>query len=73
MRQARPFERRHTDGLPRGPADARVLALDYETANAAIDYALQKGWLIGEGAPTQSICLTDEGRALQIVSKHTRN
>jgi hypothetical protein len=27
------------------------VALDYETADAAIVYAIQKGWLIGEGEP----------------------
>jgi hypothetical protein len=41
---------------------ARVLALDSETADAAITYAIQKGWLIGQGEPPHSICLTDEGR-----------
>ena len=40
----------------------RVLALDYETADTAIGYAIQKGWLIGEGEPPQSICLTEAGR-----------
>jgi|HubBroStandDraft_6_1064221.scaffolds.fasta_scaffold502297_2 hypothetical protein len=51
---------------------ARVLALNYETADGAIAYAIQKGWLTGEGEPTQSICLTDEGRAPQTGSKRTR-
>ena len=41
---------------------ARVLALDYETADAAIGYAIQRGWLIGKGEPPHSISLTDEGR-----------
>jgi hypothetical protein len=36
---------------------ARVLALDYETADTAISYAIQKGWLIGEGEPPHSISL----------------
>ena len=41
---------------------ARVLALDYETVDAAINYALQKGWLADKGEPPQSICLTEDGR-----------
>ena len=41
---------------------ARVLALNHETADAAIGNAIQKGWLIGKGEPPHSICLTDEGR-----------
>jgi|SRR5258707_15010156 len=51
---------------------ARVLALNYQTADGAIAFAIQKGWLTGEGEPTHSICLTDEGRALQTTSKRTR-
>jgi hypothetical protein len=42
----------------------RVLALDYETADAAIAYAIEKRWLIREGKPPHSICLTDDGRAM---------
>ena len=51
---------------------ARVLALNYETADGAIAFAIQKGWLTGEGEPTRSICLTDEGRAVQTTSKRIR-
>jgi hypothetical protein len=43
---------------------ARSVAFDYKTADAAIAYAIQKGWLIGEGEPPHSICLTDAGRIL---------
>ncbi len=43
---------------------ARSVALDYKTADAAIAYAVEKGWLIGEGEPPHSICLTDDGRVL---------
>jgi hypothetical protein len=43
---------------------ARSVAFDYATADAAITYAIQKGWLIGEGEPPHSVCLTDAGRAL---------
>jgi len=35
---------------------ARSVALDYKTADAAIAYAIEKGWLIGEGEPPHSIC-----------------
>ena len=41
---------------------ARLLALDYEAADEAIDYAIKKGWLSGKGEPAPSLCLTDEGR-----------
>ena len=51
---------------------ARVLALNYEPADGAIAFAIQKGWLTGEGEPTRSICLTDEGRAVQTTSKRIR-
>jgi hypothetical protein len=32
---------------------ARCVAIDYETADEAIAYAVQKGWLIKEGEPPQ--------------------
>jgi hypothetical protein len=48
---------------------ARVLALNYETADGAIAFAIQKGWLTCEGEPTHWICLTDAGRALQTTSR----
>ena len=38
------------------------VARDHETADAAIAYAIQKGWLIGVGEPPHSVCLTDDGR-----------
>jgi hypothetical protein len=41
---------------------ARSVALDYETADASIAYAVNKGWLIGEGDPPHSVCLSDAGR-----------
>ena len=41
---------------------ARSVAFDYETADAAIAYAIEKGWLVGEGEPPHSVRLTDEGR-----------
>ena len=43
---------------------ARLGAIDYETADAAIAFAIQQGWLTGEGEPPHSICLTDSGRNL---------
>jgi hypothetical protein len=48
---------------------ARSVALDYETADAAIVYVIQKGWLIGEGELPHSVCLTDEGRILSATSR----
>jgi hypothetical protein len=47
---------------------ARSVAFDYKTADAAISYAIQKGWLIGEGVPPHSICLTDGGRDLTAIA-----
>ena len=38
--------------------------MDDAPANKAIAYAIEKGWLIGEGQPTHSVCLTDDGRML---------
>jgi hypothetical protein len=43
---------------------ADALGLDQDTGDAAIAYAISRGWLIGEGKPPHSICLTDEGRIL---------
>lgn len=34
------------------------------TIDAAIALAIAKGWMIGEGAPAHSVCLTDAGRRL---------
>jgi hypothetical protein len=48
---------------------ARSVAFDYETVDAAIAYAIQKGWLIGEGETPHSVCLTDDGRRLSATSK----
>jgi hypothetical protein len=47
---------------------ARSVAFDHETADAAIAYAIQKGWLVGEGEPPQSLYLTDKGRILSATS-----
>jgi hypothetical protein len=47
---------------------ARSVELD-ETADAAIVYVIQKGWLIGEGELPHSVCLTDEGRILSATSR----
>jgi hypothetical protein len=51
---------------------ARCVALDYETVDAAIAYAIQKGWLTGEGEPPRSVCLTDDGRSLSATSRRAR-
>jgi hypothetical protein len=36
---------------------APTLGLDGEVLQAAIDHAIHKGWLIGEGNPTQRVCI----------------
>jgi hypothetical protein len=41
-----------------------VIAAALDDADAAIAYAIGQGWLIGEGNPPHSVCLTDDGRAL---------
>jgi hypothetical protein len=45
-----------------GPVVHVAQVLDYETADEAIVYAIQKGWLIGVGEPSHSVRLTDDGR-----------
>jgi hypothetical protein len=61
------------DGTPMDYREVRFMAqvLNYETAEGAIAFAIQNGWLTGGGEPKHSICLTDEGRALQTTSKRT--
>lgn len=34
------------------------------TLDAALALAIEKGWMIGEGTPPHSVCLTDAGRRL---------
>jgi hypothetical protein len=51
--------------------------LDDAAADAAIAYAVEKGWLATDVAkddpgPAHSICLTDDGRALEATSKRAR-
>ena len=51
--------------------------LDDAAADAAIAYAVEKGWLttdLAEDAPgpAHSICLTDDGRTLAVTSKRAR-
>src|SRR6202171_3028237 len=51
--------------------------LDDAAADAAIAYAVEKGWLttdLAEDAPgpAHSICLTDDGRTLAATSKRAR-
>ena len=48
---------------------ARLNTIDYETADAAIVFAIQEGWLISEGEPPHSVCLTNEGRAATTRAK----
>jgi len=52
---------------------ARSVAFDYKTADAAIAYAIQKGWLIGEGEPPHSVSLTDARRSLPATSRRRRS
>ena len=33
-----------------------------EAVEAAVALAINKGWMIGEGKPPHSVCLTDTGR-----------
>jgi hypothetical protein len=42
----------------------KAVGIDEATADIAIVYAIEKGWLIADGNPPHSICLTDEGRIL---------
>jgi hypothetical protein len=51
---------------------ARSVALNYETAEAAIVYAIQKGWLTGEGEPPHCVWLTDDGRSLSATARRAR-
>ena len=47
---------------------ARDATVDYATADAAIGYAVGQGWLLTEGEPPHSICLTDDGLILAATS-----
>ena len=38
-------------------------------ASAAIAYAVERGWLLTEGVPPHSVCLTDGGRVMAAKSK----
>jgi hypothetical protein len=52
----------------------KAVGLDDGAADAAIAYAVEKGWLItdvAEDEPPHSICLTDAGR--RIVTPTTRS
>jgi hypothetical protein len=59
---------RVTDGRPMqwrmSQTIGEALGQDEPPADAAIAYAIETGWLIGEGNPPRSICLTDDGRTL---------
>ena len=48
---------------------ARLAAADYATADTAIAYAVARGWLLTEGEPPHSVCLTDEGRIQSATSR----
>ena len=55
---------RVTDSRPMQYRIAQIIAQavgrDEAAAEVAIVYAVEKGWLIAEGNPPHSICLTDE-------------
>ena len=42
----------------------RSVGLAEAEADAAIVHAIEAGWMIGEGQPPHSICLTDAGRIM---------
>jgi hypothetical protein len=56
---------RMTTGRPMQYRMARPVAIaaamDDAAADAAVAYAIQKGWLIGDGEPPHSVCVTDGG------------
>ena len=56
---------RMTNGRPMQYRMARPVAIaaavDNAAADAAIAYAIQKGWLIGDGEPPHSVCPTHDG------------
>jgi hypothetical protein len=52
---------------------ARSVAFDHETADAAIVYAIQEGWLISVGEPPHSVCLTDAGRKSAARSRRSKS
>ena len=47
----------------------KALGLDQGASDAAIAYAIGKDWLLTEGQPPHSICLTEGGRVM--VAKMT--
>jgi hypothetical protein len=51
---------------------ARRLQIPRSSAAAAVRVAVDGGWLIGEGEPPHSVCLTDDGRTLSATSKRAR-
>ena len=42
----------------------KALGLDHGASNAAIAFAVAREWLLTEGQPPHSICLTDGGRIM---------
>ena len=48
---------------------AIAATVDDAAADAAIAYAIQKGWLIDHGEPPHSVCLTDDGRIRSAASR----
>jgi hypothetical protein len=53
---------------------ARRLQIRRTFVTEAVRVAVNSGWLIGEGEPPHSVCLTDQGRAMAaIVSERKRH
>jgi hypothetical protein len=42
----------------------KAVGIDKATADVAVAYTVENGWLIAEGNPPHSICITEAGRAL---------
>jgi hypothetical protein len=67
---------RVTDSRPMQYRIAQIIAQavgrDEATAEVAIVYAVEKEWLIAEGNPPHSVCLTDEGRILSATLRRAR-
>jgi hypothetical protein len=54
-------------------AQEKAVGIDEAAADVAIVYAVEKGWLLAEGNPPHSICLTDDGRVLSLLCDGERS
>jgi hypothetical protein len=64
VRRAGARDRLQTDAMADGAVDRPAVGHDEATADMAIAYAVEQGWLITAGSPPLSICLTDDDRSL---------